>query len=415
MEGGKWAGVLWAKEFKGDEHFGATLCSRPWVLLGDFNAAINLEDHSCGSYTPDIAMREFKDCVNSMEVADDNSTGLHFTWNQKPKDSNGTLKKIDRTMGNLQFCDIFPGSFAIFQPYRISDHSPCVLRIHQVAKLKPKPFKFSNFLVHKEGFLDTVTSGWNLNVNGCALYRVVKRLKGLKSPFRKLLHNQGNLHERVDRIRKDLDEVQKAIDRDPFNSALPDEHAHCLLAFKEATLDEERFLKQKSKFQWLHAGDSNTAYFYNIVKSKCARNRIELVRDSANVLYEGNAVVGAFVSHYEHWGWRKLLAIRPMVRPFIWHKINNGKTTSVWFDMWCDLSPIRYMLTARDIVRAGLSLSDSVCDVIDNGTWRWSTDWFSRFPNLVNLPVPNLIDDSDDGLIWRDLDGNFRLFSVACA
>ncbi|PWA39532.1 RNA-directed DNA polymerase, eukaryota, Reverse transcriptase zinc-binding domain protein [Artemisia annua] len=215
-------------------------------------------------------------------------------------ESGNLFNKPGASTPALNFCDTFPGSFAIFQPYRISDHSPCVLRIPLVAKLKPKPFKFSNFLVHKEGFLDTVNSGWNLNVNGCAMYRVVKRLKGLKSPFRKLLHNQGNLHERVDRIRKELDEVQKAIDKDP-------------------------------------------------------------------------------------WGWRKLLAIRPKVRPFIWHKINNGKTTSVRFDMWCDLRPIRDMLNARDIVRAGLSLSDSVYDVIDNGTWRWSADWLSRFPNLVNL------------------------------
>ncbi|PWA73629.1 RNA-directed DNA polymerase, eukaryota, Reverse transcriptase zinc-binding domain protein [Artemisia annua] len=137
-----------------------------------------------------------------------------------------------------------------------------------------------NAFDESEGFLDTVTSGWNQNVNACSMYRVVKRLKGLKSSFRMLLHNQGNLHERVDSLRKELDEVQKAIDKDLFNSALREEHAHYLFAFKEATLDEERFLKQKSKVQWLHAGDSNT------VKSKCARNRIEVVRDSAIVVHE---------------------------------------------------------------------------------------------------------------------------------
>ncbi|GJR41737.1 putative RNA-directed DNA polymerase [Tanacetum coccineum] len=272
--------------------------NRSWVLLGDFNAALNIEDHSSGGYEPNVAMRDFKECVQAMEVADVNSTGLHFTWNQKPKGSNGILKKIDRIMGNLKFNDDFPGSFAIFQPYRISDHSPCVLRIPMVTKPKPKPFKFSNFLVYKEGFREIVDSGWNVHIEGYAMYRVVKRLKGLKSPFRKLLHNHGNLHDRVNKIRIELDEAQKAIDRDPSSSVLREEHAHYLLAFKEALLDEERFLQQKAKVEWLKAGDSNTSYFHKIVKSKCARNRIEIVSDSSNNFYDGNQVPGAFVKHY---------------------------------------------------------------------------------------------------------------------
>ncbi|GJS23712.1 uncharacterized protein Tco_0452344, partial [Tanacetum coccineum] len=186
---------------------GSFMQDKPWVLLGDFNAALNLEDHSCGGYEPNISMREFKECVQRIEVMDVNATGLHFTWNQKPKGDHGTLKKIDRIMSNVPFIDEFPGSFAIFQPYRISDHTPCVLRIPKVCKLKPKPFKFSNFLVHKERFRDVVANGWNLNINGCAMFRLVKRLKGLKSPLRKLLYDQGNLHARVTQIHSELDEV----------------------------------------------------------------------------------------------------------------------------------------------------------------------------------------------------------------
>nr|GEX67619.1 putative reverse transcriptase domain-containing protein [Tanacetum cinerariifolium] len=128
-------------------------------LDGDFNAALNIKDHSSGGYEPNAAMRDFKECVQAMK------------------------------------------------PYRILDHSPCVLRIPT-------------------------------------------RLKGLKSLFCKLPHDHGNLHERVDKIRVELDEAQIEIDRDPSLPILP--------------------------------------YFHKIVTSKCAKNRIEMVNDSSNTFYDGN-------------------------------------------------------------------------------------------------------------------------------
>ncbi|GKF29426.1 RNA-directed DNA polymerase, eukaryota, reverse transcriptase zinc-binding domain protein, partial [Tanacetum coccineum] len=81
--------------------------NRPWCMLGDFNAALNLEDMSSGSSNIDISMREFKDCVEEIEMMDVHRSGLMFTWNQKPKGLDGVLKKIDRVMANLEFNDVF--------------------------------------------------------------------------------------------------------------------------------------------------------------------------------------------------------------------------------------------------------------------------------------------------------------------
>lgn len=210
------------------------------------------------------------------------------------------MKKLDRVTGNVKFSDEFLGSFAIFQPYHISDHSPCVLRIPTLTKKKPKPFMFFNFLTYKQGFLDVFQQGWSVNVQGHNMFKVVKKLKGLKSPIRKLLRDQGNLPARVKNLRTELDEVQKSLDNDPTNTVLREEEAIFLEAFKNAILDEERFLKQRAKVDWLREGDSSSSYFHNIVKSKNHRSRIELVTGGNNVLHQGNVVPNVFVQHYEN-------------------------------------------------------------------------------------------------------------------
>ncbi|GJV29220.1 RNA-directed DNA polymerase, eukaryota, reverse transcriptase zinc-binding domain protein [Tanacetum coccineum] len=135
------------------------VCNKPWCLLGDFNASLFVGDTSTGSSAMDISMREFKECVEEIEVTDVQCTGLQFTWNQKPKGRDGVLKKLDRILANLEFYDGFVGAHAIFKPYRISDHCPSVLNIPTNVKVKPKPFMFYNVLCFNDRFNGVVKEG----------------------------------------------------------------------------------------------------------------------------------------------------------------------------------------------------------------------------------------------------------------
>ncbi|GJT50639.1 RNA-directed DNA polymerase, eukaryota, reverse transcriptase zinc-binding domain protein, partial [Tanacetum coccineum] len=199
-----------------------------WVLLGDFNIALNMEDVSTGPASINAAMNDFKDCVANIKVMDVNCSGLHYTWNQKPKGRHGILKKLDRIMGNLGFVDKFPGVHVVFQPYRISDHAPAILKFPTLVDNKPKPFK--------------------------------------------------SLNSRIE-----LDEVQKALDKHPDDIYLRDEEAIYVQEFSDAKLDEEQFLKQKAKVYWLEAEDANTAYFHKTIKRKNHRSHIMNVLNSSGV------------------------------------------------------------------------------------------------------------------------------------
>ncbi|GJU89779.1 hypothetical protein Tco_1302202 [Tanacetum coccineum] len=124
----------------------AYIRGRSWCLFGDFNVSLTTDDKSTGTSFVDTAMRDFQECVEDIEVTDVNSSGLRYTWNQKPSGMNGILKKIDRIMENLEFSSLFEGASAFFHPYRISDHAPAILRIPMQSPTRPRMFKFPNIL-----------------------------------------------------------------------------------------------------------------------------------------------------------------------------------------------------------------------------------------------------------------------------
>ncbi|GJW11161.1 probable kinetochore protein NUF2 [Tanacetum coccineum] len=119
----------------------------------------------------------------------------------------------------------------------------------------------------------------------------------LKILLRKLLFDGGNLHDNVNRLRAKLDQVQADLDADPYNISLREVEAAFVVAFNEATILLECFLKQKAKIDWLKEGDSNSAYFHKTVRSVQARSPLCLY-DNQGTLFENDHVADVFVSYY---------------------------------------------------------------------------------------------------------------------
>ncbi|XP_071714140.1 uncharacterized protein [Rutidosis leptorrhynchoides] len=266
--------------------------------MGDFNASLAIQEFTSGSSRSTLPMREFKECGDQLCMTDVNRTGLQFTWNQRPNSTSGILKKINRIMANDFFLQDYPDAFAIFQPFRNSDHSPSILRLPKAVGSKRKPFCFSNHVAFHEDFLNVVDTGWRSEVEGHKMYKIVKKLRMLKKPLRKLMWAKGNLHERVQNIRKDLDDIQYQLDKNPHSKDIRVKESETLKLFDEAVLDEERFLKQKSKIEWLRVGDSNSSYFHKFVQGKKHRSKINNIVDHGGNVHQGVDVPNIFVDHY---------------------------------------------------------------------------------------------------------------------
>ncbi|GKC14605.1 RNA-directed DNA polymerase, eukaryota, reverse transcriptase zinc-binding domain protein, partial [Tanacetum coccineum] len=232
----------------------------PRVLMGDFNVTLNVSEHSAGKSTIDGDMEDFMDCVNNIEVEDVCSTGMHFTWIKSPKKpSTSVMKKLDRVMANDLFMDEYNQAYAVFHPFLTSDHSPHVMVIPLAMEKKKKSFKFANFVADKGNFLPVVEKGWNLETQGCHMFKLVKKLRMLKVSLNKLYWKDGNVFDNVVKLRDKLKAAQIEVNE----------------------------------------GDRNSAYFHKVAMSRKSKNRILSIKSKAGTIVEGKKVVDEFVNHFE--------------------------------------------------------------------------------------------------------------------
>nr|XP_043625578.1 uncharacterized protein LOC122597003 [Erigeron canadensis] len=118
-----------------------------------------------------------------------------------------------------------------------------------------------------------------------------------------------------------------------------------------------------------------------------------------NVPYRGNL----------SWSWRKMLQIRPIIRQFIWVNIGDGALTNVWYDNWCNNSPLHEKFSPREISSAGFSTDTKVGQLVRDGHWNVPLHWTNRVALFASAPT---LSPNADGWFWKDKDGASRHFSV---
>ncbi|GJY69517.1 RNA-directed DNA polymerase, eukaryota, reverse transcriptase zinc-binding domain protein [Tanacetum coccineum] len=154
--------------------------------------------------------------------------------------------------------------------------------------------------IHSSGkFIPIVKEGWEKEIEGHNMFKVVKKLKMLKVHLRSLAWKNGNLHDRVEKYRDNLRNAQILMERTPLDDQLKKEEAECLSLYLEDVEDEESFMLQEAKLDWISKGDRNTKFFHKIIKSRENLNKITSVCNEKCENFEGNEVAEKFVNHFK--------------------------------------------------------------------------------------------------------------------
>ena len=271
--------------------------TEPWCLLGDFNSILSRNDSSDENHTWTSYNQNFKDCVSSAFLDDINYVGEKFTWyNNNPL--NPVFKKLDRMLGNAGWFTTFHEAQGHFFSRGIMDHCPMLLSVPVKTEKVRKCFQFFNYMLDWEGFKDMVAEVWNSPLYGNPISILCRRLQLVKQQIKNTHLKHGNLHQNVEDARSELYNIQQELRTDPLNSSNLLKEVTVVSKVNYSMEEEEKFLMQKSRVQWLKKRDGNNSYFFNQIKANWNNNKIKSLKNADGVFMQGHDNISKIAVDY---------------------------------------------------------------------------------------------------------------------
>ncbi|GJR26784.1 reverse transcriptase domain, reverse transcriptase zinc-binding domain protein [Tanacetum coccineum] len=69
-------------------------------------------------------------------------------------------------------------------------------------------------------------------------------------------------------------------------------------------------------------------------------------------------------------------------------------------------------ITYRAINTGGFNMQEKVVDIVHENAWVWPNLWYSHFPILSSIQVPNLFNNQEDGKYLKLQDGSLKNYYV---
>ena len=103
---------------------------------------------------------EFCCLIKDYGLFDLGYNGPAYTWTNKRFNTNPTYERLDRCLGNADWCSAFPTTTVYHLPMMKSDHAPILAVLNSTRTKTNKPFKFENWWLLEQDFQQVAKNSW---------------------------------------------------------------------------------------------------------------------------------------------------------------------------------------------------------------------------------------------------------------
>ncbi|KAH0685683.1 hypothetical protein KY290_017200 [Solanum tuberosum] len=272
-----------------------THINEPWLIMGDFNSILTVEDRPIGSQVRRSETRDFQECINDCNLTKLVTVGRKFTW------TNGhVFSRIDRALVNVEWVLHMPIVQVLVMDPLFSHHSPLSIIVEEHRDAKKRPFKIFNYLAQHPEFKNKINASWQ--IKGRGMQGVWQNLMKVRRELKQLNQREYmGVSEKVHKLRVELMDMQSQMRIIPIPQCMIDEEKELRTQLNKWSRIEEAIYKQKSRVQWLKLGDSNTSYFYASMKNRKSQNQITmLTKEDGTIIRDPEEITREAVRFYQN-------------------------------------------------------------------------------------------------------------------
>ncbi|XP_019098185.1 PREDICTED: uncharacterized protein LOC109131561 [Camelina sativa] len=137
--------------------------SEPFMVGGDFNTVLRLDERSGGNGRLSPDSLEFGSWINANSLIDMGFKGNKFTWRRGRVIHNYVAKCLDRVLCCAQTRLRWHKANVTYLPFLASDHAPIYVQLSPEVQCDPRqrPFRFEATWLSRREFKDMLASSWD--------------------------------------------------------------------------------------------------------------------------------------------------------------------------------------------------------------------------------------------------------------
>jgi len=172
--------------------------------MGDLNNIMNANE-KLGPRPANVrAISEFCCMIKNCGLFDLGYNGPAYTWTNKRFNTNPTFERLDRFLGNAEWCTTFPNTMVYHLPMMKSDHAP-ILAVLDSKRIKTnKPFKFENWWLYEQDFQQVARASWDKS----SQRDFSRKTRYLASDLKAWRRSKPRLNEQLESVEQQLLQLQ---------------------------------------------------------------------------------------------------------------------------------------------------------------------------------------------------------------